>query len=67
MLMQDIRVIAKEHGLKISGKKKQDLIRQIQVAEGNFDCFSTAVNGTCDQMGCLWRVDCLAKNKNISH
>ena len=59
MQMQDIRVIAKERGLKTSGLKKQDLIKQIQSAEGNFDCFATAYDGICDQMGCLWRDDCL--------
>jgi hypothetical protein len=59
MQMQDIRVIAKERGLKTSGLKKQDLIKHIQAAEGNFDCFATAYDGICDQMGCLWRDDCL--------
>ena len=67
MLMQDIRVIAKEHGLKTSGIKKQDLIKQIQVAEGNFDCFSTAIEGACDQKACLWRDDCLETSKASSH
>ncbi|WP_455198301.1 hypothetical protein [Kaarinaea lacus] len=65
--MQNIRVIAREHGLKTSGIKKQDLIRHIQVAEGNFDCFSTAADGTCDQMGCLWRDDCLKSSTGTSH
>lgn len=59
MQIQDIREIAREYGLKTSGLKKPDLIKQIQVAEGNFDCFATANDGICDQMGCLWRDDCL--------
>jgi len=59
MQMQDIREKAKEYGLKTSGMKKQDLIKQIQVAEGNFDCFATAYDGICDQAGCLWRDDCM--------
>ncbi|WP_455216908.1 hypothetical protein [Kaarinaea lacus] len=65
--MQNIRVIAREYGLKTSGIKKQDLIRQIQVAEGNFDCFSTAIDGECDQAGCLWRDDCLKSSTDTSH
>jgi hypothetical protein len=66
MQLQNIKVIAKEHGLKISGLKKEDLIKQIQVAEGNFDCFATAYAGVCDQMGCLWRDDCM-KASTQSH
>lgn len=68
MQMQNIKEIAKEHGLKISGLKKQDLIQQIQVAEGNFACFATAYDGVCDQLGCLWRDDCLkASTSKSSH
>lgn len=59
MQIQDIREIAKERGLKTSGLKKLDLIKQIQSSEGNFDCFATAYDGVCDQMKCLWRDDCL--------
>lgn len=66
MQLQNIKEIAKEHGLKVSGIKKVDLIKKIQIAEGNFDCFATAYAGTCDQMGCLWREDCL-KSSIQSH
>jgi hypothetical protein len=59
MQLQNIKEIAKERGLKVSGQKKENLIKQIQIAEGNFDCFATAYAGVCDQMGCLWRDDCL--------
>lgn len=40
-----------------------DLIRSIQTAEGNFDCFGTA-NGYCDQWECRWRTFCLLSRKN---
>lgn len=59
MLLQDIRLIAKEHGLKTSGLTKKKLVKQIQIAEGNFDCFATAIDGICDQLDCRWREDCL--------
>ena len=60
MQMQEIRTIAKEHGLKTSKQTKVGLVRSIQVAEGNFACFATAIDGDCDQMGCMWREDCFA-------
>jgi hypothetical protein len=61
MTMPQIRKIAKQLGIKTTPRtKKSDLIRQIQRAEGNFDCFGTALDD-CDQYGCLWRRDCLGK------
>jgi len=63
MQMQDIRQIAKQRGLKTSRRSKVELVRQIQSAEGNFNCFATAVNGICDQRSCLWREDCFAAAK----
>lgn len=39
---------------------RKSLIRGIQKAEGNFDCFGRA-KGSCDQISCCWRVDCLGK------
>lgn len=59
MLINDIRKMAKEKGIKIKRTmKKGDIIRAIQESEGNFPCFGTA-KGFCDQMGCIWRDDCL--------
>lgn len=59
MTMKQIKDIAKEKGVKVGNMKKDNIIRAIQRAEGNFDCFGTAVAGVCDQMNCLWRDDCL--------
>jgi len=59
MNMQEIRQIARSRGLKAGKKTKINLVRSIQNAEGNFDCFATAVGGICDQEACLWRQDCL--------
>jgi len=50
--------MAKELGIKTTGLKKVEMIKAIQRAEGNFDCFGTASN-YCDQMSCLFRQDCL--------
>ncbi len=59
MQIQQIRTIAKENGIKAGKATKANLIRKIQQVEGNYACFATAANGECDQMGCLWREDCL--------
>lgn len=58
MNMQDIREIAKERGVKAAKLNKINLVKSIQIAEGNFDCFATAFDGDCDQLGCIWREDC---------
>jgi hypothetical protein len=59
MKMQEVREKAKALGLKKTfGLSKVELIRQIQRAEGNFDCFGTAQD-FCDQYLCCFREDCL--------
>lgn len=58
MKLQDIRSIAKQHHINSGGLSKNDLIREIQRQEGNFDCFGTACSGECNQVECLWREDC---------
>lgn len=63
MQMQEIRTIAKNFGLKTSRQNKVELVRSIQAAEGNFNCFATAVNGECDQLACVWRDDCFDSAK----
>ena len=66
MNMQEIRVLAKDLGIKSSRMKKAELIQTIQLTEGNFGCFSTAITGACDQADCLWREDCLSVSENNS-
>ncbi len=60
MNLQEIRHIARAHGLKPGKRNKVSLIKDIQIAEGNFDCFATATEGVCDQAECIWREDCFA-------
>ena len=64
MNMEEIRSIAQEKGIKAGKSTKATLIQTIQRSEGNFDCFATAINGECDQMGCSWRGDCLGKTQH---
>ncbi len=63
MNIQAIRSIAKARGIKSAKLSKTDLIRTIQREEGNFPCFATAVDGSCDQWNCAWRADCLPPSK----
>jgi hypothetical protein len=58
MRLEEVRNIAKSRGVHPDSLTKTKLIKALQAKEGSFDCFATAVNGDCDQMGCLWREDC---------
>jgi hypothetical protein len=66
MNITDIRTIARNHGLKIGGSSKLDLIHAIQREEGNFDCFASATSQYCDQFTCQWREDCFESAKKKS-
>jgi hypothetical protein len=68
-LKVQIRAMAKKLGVKNTfGLDKTNLIRKVQVAEGNFPCFRTA-ESTCSQSNCLWLEDCIgrsAANRELS-
>ncbi len=59
MTLKQVKDMAKTKGVKVGNMKKENIIRTIQKAEGNFDCFGTAMGSICDQSNCLWREDCL--------
>lgn len=63
MNINEVRKIAKNFGIKSQKMKKAELIRAIQRAEGNFDCFGSAKDGFCDQSNCLWFSDCMSESK----
>ena len=65
MNMQEVRGMAKEYGIKTSRMSKVNLIKAIQLAEGNFSCFASATGGDCDQQDCIWRTDCFAAAKKL--
>ena len=58
MKLEEIRTIAKQHGIKTGKMKKAELVRAIQQAEGNTQCFETGIAAECGQDDCLWREDC---------
>ena len=62
MKMQEVRNIAKKMNINTgTARTKQDLIRDIQITEGNSPCYKTISD--CGIMNCLWRADCLSKKK----
>jgi predicted metal-binding transcription factor (methanogenesis marker protein 9) len=61
MKMEQLREIAKKYHLRSVGVTKAELIRAIQRAEGNFDCFGSAERW-CDQSACLYRDLCLGQS-----
>lgn len=62
MHMKEIRDLAKNYAIKTSRASKTTLVKKIQRAEGNFDCFGTALDGYCNQFTCLWREDCMKQS-----
>ena len=56
MIIQEIRELAMTSGVDTrTYRSKQDMIRAIQVSEGNSPCFQT--DETCYN-DCLWKEDC---------
>jgi hypothetical protein len=58
MKLQEVKRIAKNMGLDAAKLTKDDLIRTIQVKEGNVPCFGVGKAAECGQAVCLWREDC---------
>lgn len=61
MLVKEIKAIATKKGIKPGKLKKADLIRAIQEKEGNIPCFKSEQANNCEELGCLWRDDCIGK------
>ena len=58
MKVQEIKEIARQKNLDVKNMKKSDIVRAIQQAEGNTDCYYTGNAEKCGQSNCLWREDC---------
>ncbi len=57
----EVKQKAKALGLTLEKTaKKPEIIRAIQMAEGNTPCFGTRPVGDCEQQACCWRADCLS-------
>lgn len=57
MVVKEIRMIAKRMGLNSGKMVKKELIRAIQVKEGNVPCYQSGID-TCAQADCCWWADC---------
>lgn len=62
MKIQEVQAIAKSMGINTFRMKKADMVRAIQRAENNMDCFYTSRVEYCGELLCLWRNDCLLLN-----
>ena len=65
MKMQEIRDLAKGLGIKTSRMSMLQMVQSIQLSEGNFNCFASAIDGVCDQAGCMWRENCFAAARKL--
>jgi hypothetical protein len=65
MNIQEVRELAKDYSIKSAQMSKMQLIQEIQLSEGNFNCFASAYDGVCDQMNCTWREDCFTAAKKL--
>lgn len=58
MTAAEVKSKAEKLGIKAGRMKKAELIRAIQMKEGNEACYETGQSGECGQEQCLWRDDC---------
>ena len=58
MKVDEVKAIARQHNIKTGKITKKELVRAIQVAEGNSPCFDTKTSQICGQDSCLWRGHC---------
>ena len=58
MTLEEIRLIAQSHSINADGLERLELVRAIQSAEGNEQCFGTDTASTCGQIDCCWREPC---------
>ena len=56
--LREVRTIARKMGIDTRNVTLSELIRAIQRAEGNKDCYGSAQVLTCGEKDCLWREDC---------
>lgn len=59
MTVNEIRQQAQQHGLALPLRmRKGEMIRAIQRAEGNQDCFGSSWRFDCPWSDCCWQNDC---------
>lgn len=58
MKIEQIKNIAKQQGILVGKMKKSDIIKAIQLHEGNSACYGAGIAAQCGQQNCAWREDC---------
>jgi len=58
MKLEEIREIAKKRNIKSGKLNKKELVRLVQLSEGNPACYDSNMSQKCGQHNCLWRDDC---------
>jgi hypothetical protein len=62
MNITEVRERSRMMGITGTAKlRKGEIIRTIQKAEGNQDCFGAPWRFDCRQSDCCWRQDCLTR------
>jgi len=63
MNIGEVRERGRRMGVAGTAKlRKGEMIRAIQKAEGNQDCFGANWRFDCQQTDCCWRQDCQTRN-----
>ena len=62
MNFNEIRKKAKRMGINTYKMKKLEVIRSIQRAENNVECYNTPRVEYCLEHECLWRDECVSLN-----
>lgn len=62
MTRRQIVEMARTKKIRVGNMRKENIIRAIQLSEGNEDCFATPMASRCEWKTCLWREDCLMMN-----
>ena len=51
----------RKRGINVYNTPKADLIRMVQEAEGNSQCYKGDFSDSCGQVDCCWFKDCKSK------
>ena len=62
MKLNEIKVFAQRHGIKVGKMNKTELIHAIQGAEDHDMCFNTGISSVCGEVSCPWQEDCVQIN-----
>ena len=56
--IEDICAIAQRYQINCDGLSKNEIIRKIQMHNGQGNCFATNHGDSCKYVGCYWREEC---------